>query len=735
VSPDNPVFLTHASGHAAFANSRALEAGGIGRDTPDPDGGTIVRDASGEATGLLRETAQRRVEDAWRAAAESRSADEREAEFRRQVELAGQDALAKGVTSFHDAGSNFAVIDRLMEMAEAGELPVRLYVMVRGESNENLAAKLAQYRTIGLGNGFLTVRAIKRQLDGALGAHGAWMLEPYADLPQSSGLVLEPVADIEETARLAIQHSYQLNVHAIGDRANREVLDLYERAFNAAGVTGQDVRWRIEHAQHLDVADIPRFAELGVIAAMQGVHATSDGPWVPDRIGAERARTGAYLWRTLLDSGARIVNGTDTPVEDVDPIASFYASVSRRLADGSVFFGAERMTRAEALRSYTLDAAYAGFEEDVKGSITPGKLADLVVLSKDILVVPEDEILTARVDVTILGGKVRYRRSPSSAERAVRVLAPNDNNLQWLTFWVAEGAGYFADESLQVEVTPGGTGDEEGGRRVTQALIDGSADVVIQPRPLFLLAVGEQLPVVAFANLLRNDPINLVVQREIAKAHGLSPESPLADRLEALRGLKIGVAPGPVPRLRVLAAAAGLNPDRDIEIVIVPGETQNESFGNRSVDALYAHTPYLETALSEQDGVLVVNQSAGEVPALADRQIHMLVTTRQFRDANPDVLLRMTRAVYRAQRLIHSDSEATLTAIRASSVRLRAPEALALIVELYAPAVPETPAVSVEGALAEMAFFPGRRAPPDLSGVDMATYVDNSFAAQVQAEH
>jgi NitT/TauT family transport system substrate-binding protein len=252
---------------------------------------------------------------------------------------------------------------------------------------------------------------------------------------------------------------------------------------------------------------------------------------------------------------------------------------------------------------------------------------------------------------------------------------------------------------------------------------------------LFLLAVGEQLPVVAFANLLRNDPINLVVHGDLAEARGLSAESPLADRLEALRGLKIGVAPGPVPRLRVLAAAAGLNPDTDIDIMIVPGEMQNEAFGNRSVDALYAHTPYLETAVWGQDAVLLVHQSGGEIPALANRQIHMLVTSWHFRDANPEVLLRMTRAIYRAQRLIHVDRLATLAAIRASSVRLRAPEALALIVELYEPAVPLTPAVSADGALQELAFFPGRRAPPDLSGVDMTLYVDNRFAAQMQAGH
>src|SRR5690606_20202997 len=185
---------------------------------------------------------------------------------------------------------------------------------------------------------------------------------------------------------------FQLNVHAIGDRANREVLDLYERVWTAAGVTGQDLRWRIEHAQHLHPDDIPRFAQLGVIAAMQGVHATSDGPWVPDRIGADRSESGAYVRRALLDSVARVVNGTDAPVDGVDPIPNFYAAVSRRLIDGSVFYPAQRMTREEALRSYTLDAAYAGFEEDIKGSITPGKLADLAVLSMDIMTVPEEQI-------------------------------------------------------------------------------------------------------------------------------------------------------------------------------------------------------------------------------------------------------------------------------------------------------------------------------------------------------
>jgi hypothetical protein len=256
------------------------------------------------------------------------------------------------------------------------------------------------------------VRSIKRQIDGALGPHGAWLLEPYLDLPSSSGLTLEDPADIEETARIAIRHGFQVNTHAIGDRANREVLDIYERTFEA-NPDATDLRWRIEHAQHLHPDDIGRFAELGVIAAMQGIHGTSDGPWVVRRLGEDRAQSGAYMWRSLIDSGAILANGTDVPVEDIDPIASFHASVSRRMADGELFYPEQRMTREEALKSYTAWNAYAAFEEDIKGSITPGKLADIVVLSRDIMTVPEEEIPTARVDLTILGGVVRYTRPAS----------------------------------------------------------------------------------------------------------------------------------------------------------------------------------------------------------------------------------------------------------------------------------------------------------------------------------
>ena len=406
VSPNNPVNLTHASGHASFANAQAMELAGIDRSTSDPPGGTIVKDASGAPTGLLRETAQRIVGAAISRANESRSAADLAAEFGRTVELAGEEALSNGITTFHDAGSDFETIDKLRSMAAEGALPVRLYVMVRRETNEAMDEKLPGYRIIPEGNDFLSVRSIKRQIDGALGSHGAWLLDPYVDL-ESTGLVLEPVEDVTGTAEVAIKHGFQVNTHAIGDRANREVLDIYENVFEA-NPERRDLRWRIEHSQHVHPDDVQRFADLSVIASIQSVHATSDGPWIPDRLGPERAQATSYLWRSFLDAGVVVTNGTDVPVEKISPIAGFYSAVSRRMSNGGVFFGEHRMTREEALRSATINNAYAAFEEHLKGSLAPGKLADIVVLSKDIMTIPEEEIPTTDVIHTIVGGEVRY---------------------------------------------------------------------------------------------------------------------------------------------------------------------------------------------------------------------------------------------------------------------------------------------------------------------------------------
>jgi predicted amidohydrolase YtcJ/poly(3-hydroxybutyrate) depolymerase len=406
VSPKNPVLLTHASGHACFANAEAMRLAGVDASTKPPRGGEIPRDKDGNHAGVFRETAQGLITRVHSLAERDRTPEQRSKDMLKALELAAEECLQKGVTSFQDAGSSFALIDVFKKLASEGKLPVRLWVMVR-DDNASLAKRLTDYRTIGAGNNHLTVRGIKRSIDGALGPHGAWLLEPYDDMPASTGLNITSVESIRETARLALTHDYQLCVHAIGDRANRETLNLFEEVFKA-NPSKESRRWRIEHAQHLHPDDIPRFGKLGVIASMQGNHCTSDGPYVIPRLGLRRAEQGAYVWRSLLDTGAIVTNGTDVPVEDVDPIESFYASVTRKLPSGAAFFRNQCMTREEALRSYTRDCAYAAFEETLKGTLSPGKLADIVVLSGDIMSCPEDEIRKAKVVYTIVGGKVLY---------------------------------------------------------------------------------------------------------------------------------------------------------------------------------------------------------------------------------------------------------------------------------------------------------------------------------------
>jgi predicted amidohydrolase YtcJ len=398
VSPDNPVILRHASGHATFANARAMEMAGIDASTPDPEGGQIVRDGAGNPIGAFRETASGLLSAAYDAAAPP--------DPRRQAFLADAEVLSNGITSFQDAGSGFATIDLFKDMVDRGELGVRLWVMIRA-SNQALAENLDAYRMIDYGEHHLTVRGIKKSIDGALGPHGAWLLEPYSDLPSSTGLNTTPPEEVREASALALEHGYQMCVHAIGDRANRETLDIFQEFYDQA--PGQDLRWRVEHAQHLHPDDIPRFGGSGIIASMQGIHCTSDGPWVVPRLGEQRAEEGAYVWQKLMQSGATVSNGTDAPVEDVSPIASYYATVSRMMANGERFFPDQRMSRMEALKSYTLNAAYAAFEEDSKGSLTPGKLADIVVLDRNLLTVPEEEIPDAQVVYTIVGGQVLYR--------------------------------------------------------------------------------------------------------------------------------------------------------------------------------------------------------------------------------------------------------------------------------------------------------------------------------------
>jgi len=408
VSPNNPVMLTHASGHASFVNAKAMELSDITRTTVNPAGGEILKDAAGRPIGLLRETASGlagRALDQWR---QTKTPAERDADSYRQLELAVQASLEKGVTSFHDAGEGFGSIDVIKRFASDGKLGIRLFVMMR-DSVDNLRANVAKYKAVGLNDNHLTIASIKMVADGALGSRGAWMLQPYSDSPSSVGLPTTPMESIAEISRLALETGVQLCTHAIGDRANRETLNVYERAYKSRPDL-RDLRWRVEHAQHIDPADIPRFGQLGVIPAMQGIHATSDAPYVLARLGPKRAEEGAYVWQKLMKSGAIVANGTDVPVERIDPMANFYATITRKTNDGSVFFGDQKMSRAEALKSYTWNGAYAAKEESLKGSITVGKLADITVLSKDIMTIPEDQIPSTTAVYTIVGGKVAYSK-------------------------------------------------------------------------------------------------------------------------------------------------------------------------------------------------------------------------------------------------------------------------------------------------------------------------------------
>lgn len=415
ISPDNPVILGHASGHAAFWNDVALKIANVDAETADPAGGTIVRAPDGKATGLMRETAQRLINEALQTYEGQLTPEQTDSLMRERVQLAADESLRHGVTSFHDAGATFETIDFFKKLEEEGALDVRLYVMVRRASNELMATALPAYRMIAEGNDFLTVRSIKRQVDGALGAHGAWLLEPYEDLPDTDGLVLETLEDIEGTAELAVEHGFQVNTHAIGDRANREILDLYERVWDRLEIDGTELRWRMEHAQHIDPADVPRFGQLGVIASIQAVHGTSDGPWIPSRLGEERARATSQPWRELFNTGAVVTNGTDVPVERINAIASFYSSVSRMMVNGKRFYPEHVMTREEAIQTYTINNAYAAFEEEIKGTLVPGMYADMVVLTRNLLTAPEEALPDTQVDMTFVGGELKYQRNMSVA--------------------------------------------------------------------------------------------------------------------------------------------------------------------------------------------------------------------------------------------------------------------------------------------------------------------------------
>jgi len=405
VSPNNPVLLTHASGHSSYINGKAMELAGITGKTPNPPGGDIVKDPSGKLVGVLEERAQGLVYKPYEEWFTRRPEAERKADWAKSISLAEQECLRNGITSFVDAGSSFEQVAWMKELAEQGKFAIRHYVMVRS-GIADLQTNASVFPIMNAGNHHLTVRALKVSLDGALGSYGAWLLEPYADRKGFFGQNTFSIPELKQIASFAWDKQLQLCVHAIGDRANRETIDIF--AEQIAKDKAKDHRWRIEHAQHLNPVDIPRFKEWNIIASMQGIHCTSDAPFVPKRLGDKRSEEGAYMWRAFMDAGVLVNNGTDVPVEDIDPFANFYASVTRKGKDGKAFYPKQRMSREEALYSYTLANAIAAFEDDHKGSLLPGKLADLVMFDQDLMTVPEEKIPQTKVVMTVVGGKVLY---------------------------------------------------------------------------------------------------------------------------------------------------------------------------------------------------------------------------------------------------------------------------------------------------------------------------------------
>ncbi len=427
-SPQNPVWLRRVDGHAGLANAKAMELAGVKADTPSPPGGEIIHDAAGNPTGVFVDTAMSLITRVVPATAAGGTTEE-------LILKAQEMCLASGLTGVHDAGIPPQQIEVYQSLVDSGRLKMRVYAMVSGGA----AMKWFDENELIIGERF-TCRAAKLVIDGAMGSRGAWMLEPYADRPTTNdgkpytGLAVTQPDFIEAVAKHALQKGYQVCTHAIGDRGNREVLDAYERAgvktarrhlppprigrspekADIVYMTPVPPRFRVEHAQLLSPADIARFAALGVIPSMQPTHCTSDMRWVDARVGPERAK-GAYVWASLLKTGVRIAGGSDFPVESHDPFLGLYAAITRQNEQGEPAGGwmpHERMTREEALRSFTIDAAYAAFEEDLKGSLAPGKYADFIVIDRDVMTCEPKEILGTKVLRTVIAGETVYEADP-----------------------------------------------------------------------------------------------------------------------------------------------------------------------------------------------------------------------------------------------------------------------------------------------------------------------------------
>lgn len=405
IAPDHPIFLTRADGHAAVANSAALRVANIDKNTPNPFGGEISRDKqNGEATGMLLDNAQDLVEN--------NIPKPTEAERREAFVIGARREISLGWCQIQNAGGNLEDLAPMREAFEGGQVKLRVYNAVYGPGPAG-SALLRDGPVLNLYDRRFTQRTIKVVFDGALGSRGAALLEPYADAPETSGYLTQKEAELQPLFEEALRKGIQIETHAIGDRANRLILDLYEKAMKAVPPDKRkvrDPRWRVEHAQIVSAPDISRFSKLGVIASMQPSHAISDLFFAPSRLGKERL-AGAYAWQDLLKSGATICGGSDAPVERGEPMIEFYAAVTRKSIKGESLEGwhpEQAVSREQALKMFTLAPAYAAFEEKDKGSLEVGKLADLTVLSKDIMKIPELEILTATCAMTVIGGEIVF---------------------------------------------------------------------------------------------------------------------------------------------------------------------------------------------------------------------------------------------------------------------------------------------------------------------------------------
>ena len=403
--PDRPVVLQHSSYHALLANKKAMDIAGITSDTPDPDGGRIVRFEDGSPTGMLEENAMGMVMGAYQEWKDNRPELEKAAEIRKYLDSATQQCLSYGITTFVDAGISAEEFRSFQDYHQNQGMDMRVWAMASGPRLlDGDFDGLVPYRS---DDNRLFVQATKAFIDGALGANGAWLMDEYVDQPTWFGQNVTDLYTLESIGQKCIDLNLQYCVHAIGDRANHEVLNIYEKLFDDNDRLGRDMRWRIEHAQIIQPADVGRFAELGVIPSMQAVHCTSDAPMVIPKIGDSLARTGAYPWRSLIDQGSIIANGTDTPVERVNPFENLYAAVTRRSQpDDTAFFPEQAMTREEALKSLTIWNAYAARLDESTGSLVTGKWADFIVLDTDLLNCESSDILRANVLATYVDGRL-----------------------------------------------------------------------------------------------------------------------------------------------------------------------------------------------------------------------------------------------------------------------------------------------------------------------------------------